>query len=331
MIVFVIINPKNNLPLYLVGEKLLDADGNKYPIINGVPRIVDSENYTSNFGFQWNKFDTTQFDRDKDGLSLSRDRFVVESGWRLDDLAGRNILEVGSGAGRFSRILLECTRAHLYSIDFSDAVSANFKNNSHIAPERFHLFQASVYEMPFPDNFFDNVFCFGVLQHTPNFEASVKALIGKAKPGAEIVVDFYPIKGWWTKLHAKYVLRPLAKRIKPKRLLRLIEGNVRFFIRVAQLMNRIGFGVFTRFLPIVDLRTLPLEHLSEVQLFEWVVLDTFDMFSPTHDHPQKIEDVAAMFRNGGADVTFAGFVECTKGNYAAVVRGVKRKAVAECT
>jgi len=42
--------------------------------------------------------------------------------------------------------------------------------------------------MPFPNNSFDKVFCFGVLQHTPDFDASIKVLIEKAKPGGEIVV-----------------------------------------------------------------------------------------------------------------------------------------------
>ena len=38
------------------------------------------------------------------------------------------------------------------------------------------------YEMPFFDNSFDKVFCFGVLQHTPSFATAVRALISKAKP-----------------------------------------------------------------------------------------------------------------------------------------------------
>ena len=55
-------------------------------------------------------------------------------------------------------------------------------------PERFHLFQASIYEMPFPDNSFHKVFCLGVLQHTPDFEQSIQSLVQKAKTGGEIVV-----------------------------------------------------------------------------------------------------------------------------------------------
>ena len=319
-----IINPKNNATLNPSDNNLMDIHGNFFPIINGVARIAELNNYTENFGVQWNKFDKTQLDRQNGSLLLSYDRFFAESGWDPKDLANKNILEVGSGAGRFSKVVLEHTQANLYSLDYSDAVTANFKNNNSIAPNRFHLFQASIYEMPFRDNEFDKVFCFGVLQHTPNFGLSINALISKVKPGGEVVVDFYPINGWWTKLHAKYLFRPWTKKLNHQRLFTLIEDNVDWLMRLSGILSKVGLGVLTRFLPLVDLNTLPKRGLSEAQIREWVVLDTFDMFSPEHDHPQKISDVARMFNANGADVTFAGFVGFGDGFRAAVVRGVKR-------
>ncbi len=319
-----IVNPANLSPLHVEVDKLTDAEGNIFPIIKGVARIADMNNYTENFGIQWNKFDKTQLDRVSDGLEISCDRFFSESGWNADDLDGNNILEVGSGAGRFSKVILEHTKAQLYSVDYSDAVTANFKNNGEIAPDRFHLFQASIYEMPFIDNSFDKVFCFGVLQHTPSFETAVRALISKAKPGGEVVVDFYPIRGWWTKVHAKYILRPWTKKLNHADLFKIIESNVDWLIRLASGMQGIGLGALTRFLPLVDLRTIPRSGLSEGQFREWVMLDTFDMFSPEHDHPQRVKDVADMFGDNGAKVTFAGFVEYANGFKAAVVRGIKQ-------
>jgi len=319
-----IINPKNHSQLSFVDGKLIDSEGNAFPFLKGVARIAYLDNYTENFGVQWNRFNKTQLDQKNDGLSLSRNRFFAESGWNSDDLSDKDILEVGSGAGRFSEVVLKHTSANLYSLDYSDAVSANFENNSQIAPDRFHLFQASIYEMPFPDDSFDKVFCFGVLQHTPDFQSSVKALISKTKPGGEVVVDFYPIKGWWTKVHAKYIFRPWTKRMSYKKLFKLIEGNVDWLISLSKLLNKVGLGLLTRFIPIVDLCTIPTMGLDKSQFREWVVLDTFDMFSPEHDHPQKIKDVAYMFSNYGVDVTFSGFVGYGDGFEAAVVRGIKK-------
>ena len=319
-----IINPINKQPLTKHRDYLADVSGNIFPIINEIPRIAELENYTNNFGVQWNKFDKTQLDRDAEGLDLSRIRLFAETHWDQEDLSGKNILEVGSGAGRFSKVVLEHTKGILYSIDYSDAVTANFKNNGHIAPERFHLFQASIYEMPFPDNSFDKVFCFGVLQHTPDFNASIRALVDKVKKGGEIVVDFYPIKGWWTMISAKYIFRPITKRLAHKRLLKVIEANVDWLMKSSLLLESIGLNFLTRFLPLVDLRTMPTSGLSKEQLRECVVLDTFDMFSPAHDHPQKIASVAAMLEYNGVRVTYAGFENFGSGYQAAVVRGIKK-------
>lgn len=323
MMTLTLINPKNNQPLLLQDGNLVDSEGNIFPIIKSVARITDLENYTENFGLQWNKFDKTQIDREADGLNLSRSRFFAETKWDKQDLVGQCILEVGSGAGRFSKVVLEHTKATLYSIDYSDAVAANYKNNNKIAPDRFHLFQASIYEMPFQNDSFDKVFCLGVLQHTPDFEGSVKSLISKTKPGGEIVVDFYPINGWWTKIHAKYIFRHITKRMNHARLMNWIEMNIDWLIKTEQTLHRLGLGALTRFLPIVDIQGTFPKSLSKMEIREWAVLDTFDMFSPAYDNPQRIRDVAAMFNRHGADVTFAGF-EHFEGFSAAVVRGIKR-------
>lgn len=301
---------------------LVDDTGATFPIVNGVCRFCQIENYASSFGLQWNLFDKTQLDEEARS-SASAARLFGETNWTPEALEGQDILEVGSGAGRFSRVILQQTRANLYSIDYSNAVEANLRNNGPVGEGRFHLAQASIYEMPFPDDRFDRVICMGVLQHTPDFERSVHALIQKAKPGGEIVVDFYAIRGFWTKIHSKYMLRPLTKRMDPEKLLRLINRNADWLIAGANLLDRLKLGVLRRFLPVADFKgTIP-RRLTSEELREWVVLDTFDMLSPEFDNPQRISSVEAMFERAGADVTFAGHVDAGSGR-AAVVRGIKR-------
>lgn len=317
-----LINPGNLDPLRREGDRLVDRTGNEFPIVNDIPRICGADNYASSFGTQWNLFRTTQIDGEGIRDDPSKVRLFGETGWRPDDLAGLNILEVGSGAGRFSRVILECTKANLYSVDYSTAVEANLKNNGDLGAGRFCLVQASIYEMPFADDSFDKTLCLGVLQHTPDFEKSVRALISKTKPGGEIVVDFYPIRGFWTKISAKYLLRPLTKRLPQDVLLGMIERNIGWLMRASVLLKRLHLEVLRRFLPLVDLDGMP-ARLTPTQLREWAVLDTFDMFSPEFDNPQRVGDVSKMFERGGANVSFAGYVDCGFGA-AAVVRAVKR-------
>ncbi|HEY0014597.1 MAG TPA: class I SAM-dependent methyltransferase [Allosphingosinicella sp.] len=319
-----IINPANGFALRPNGDALVDSEGNRFPIVSGVPRVCEASNYTENFGKQWNMFSGTQIDRPEHGQSQSEVRFFKATGWPRGGMAGEDVLEVGSGAGRFSRVMLERTEARLWSVDYSSAVEANLRNNAQWA-DRLNLFQASIYELPFPDGSFDRVFCLGVLQHTPDFEASVHALISKAKSGGEIVVDFYPVRGWWTKISAKYALRPLTKRMSHERLLKLIRGNAGWMMAASKGLRKAKLGALTRFLPIVDERYAVPGGLAKEQHREWVVLDTFDMFSPEYDNPQRVETVAKMFERGGAEVTFAGFVDVGDGAQAAVVRGRKTR------
>ena len=319
-----LINPSNGSVLHKKENGYADEHGNFFPVKDGALRIAGDSNYTDSFGFQWNKFQKTQIDRDSKNSNQSTERFFAETGWDKQDLTGLNVLEVGSGAGRFSQVFLDHTKGNLYSVDYSDAVSANFRNNGHHG-ERFHLFQASIYEMPFPDNSFDKVFCFGVLQHTPDFKQSVRSLIAKAKPGGEVVVDFYPVKGWWTKVHAKYMLRPITRRMSHEKLLQRIENNADRLIKTYNFFDSIGVGKFVnRFLPVVDIKgTLP-QNLSKEELREWVILDTFDMFSPAHDHPQTIATVKKWFEEFGMNVTFADFIRFGNNFSAATVKGIKK-------
>lgn len=315
-----LINPANGRPLRRDGDALVDGNGAAFPIVDSIPRFCEPSNYADNFGKQWKLFRRTQVDGD--GQDQSSRRFFRETEWSAEELAGLDVLEVGSGAGRFTRVLLQQTNASLYSVDYSSAVEANAQNNNDIGDGRLHLAQASIYELPFADGSFDKVFCLGVLQHTSSFEGSIRALIAKAKPGGEIVVDFYPINGWWTKISAKYLLRPLTRRMAHDRLLGLVERHIGWLMRAQKGLAGAGLDALTRFLPIVDLRTLP-PGLPPEKEREWAVLDTFDMFSPEYDNPQRVEVVAEMFRQNGADVTFAGFVE-TGDARTAVIRAVRR-------
>ena len=281
----VLINPFNGHTVYETKEGLSDEGALVFPEEKGAYRIEKEDNYSGNFGYQWNKFTSTQVDK-ATNIDISKSRFFAETNWDKEDLTGKNILEVGSGAGRFSQIILDFTKANLYSVDYSSAVEANFKNNG--PNERLHLFQASLYEMPFAKNQFDKVVCIGVLQHTPDMERSVKSLMDMAKPGAEVLVDFYPITGWWTKIQAKYFLRPFIKKMMHEKLYNKIDSNIDWLIKTYRCFSKAGVGkVINRFLPICDIdSTLP-KRLAYERLRGLCVLDTFDIYSPQYDQPQK--------------------------------------------
>ena len=74
-------------------------------IINFIPRFVQSEDYTENFGMQWNIFKKTQIDS-SNLTNLTRDRFYSGTKWDSNEIKGKKILEAGCGAGRFTDFML---------------------------------------------------------------------------------------------------------------------------------------------------------------------------------------------------------------------------------
>ena len=57
-----IVNPETGLPLNNHDNELIDENGSKFPIIDGIPIFVDSNNYADSFGFQWERFAKTQLE-----------------------------------------------------------------------------------------------------------------------------------------------------------------------------------------------------------------------------------------------------------------------------
>ena len=267
----------------------------RFPVILNIPRLVEVENYSTSFGFQWNKHRQTQLDSFS-GLALSRDRLLVGTGWKtLADADGKKVLEAGSGAGRFTEVLAR-TSALVWSFDYSSAVEANAANNQEAQNIKF--FQGDIYRMPFADGTFDCVICLGVLQHTPDPAAAFHSLANKVRPGGCLSIDVYT-KSISHALQWKYILRPITRRMDRQLLYRMLTKLVPLFLPVTQLLKR-ALGRFGgRLSPIVEYSQLSLP--SELNS-EWALLDSFDMYAPTFDHPQSMRTVKKWF-------TEAGFVD----------------------
>jgi SAM-dependent methyltransferase len=272
------------------GELVCRACGIHYPVIGGIPRFVPAENYANSFGYQWNVHRRTQLDSFT-GLSLSRDRLFSVSGWP-SHMEGERILEAGSGAGRFTEILLQ-TGADIYSFDYSSAVEANQLNNG--TSPNLHLFQGDIFNLPLPSSSFDKVICLGVLQHTPNPEKAFKNLTHYVRPGGSLVIDMYR-NNLASLLHWKYLLRPITKRINQQRLYRIIEKVAPRLVPVSIFFRKLFGRAGMRLIPILQYYHWGLSpELNE----KWAILDTFDMYSPAYDLPQSLKTVLSWFKQTG--------------------------------
>lgn len=265
--------------------------GQEFIINKGVCSFLSNSNtYADSFGFQWNKFSKTQLDS-YTGISLSKDRLLQTTCWK-GGLEGLNILEAGSGAGRFTEILAQ-TGARIYSFDLSSAVNANFSNNG--SNENVKIFQASIYEIPLKEKSFDKVICLGVLQHTPDPKRSFKSIASFVKPGGEICVDIYANR-YRSLFSWKYLLRPITKKIDDKDLFKIISKTVNLMLPVSIFLRKVAGKFGARLLPIVEYSHLIKDYQLNKQ---WAILDTFDMYSPAHDHPCSIKILKNWFMEEG--------------------------------
>ena len=265
-----------------------------YPIRASIPRFVAEDNYAASFGFQWNLFKFEQIDA-KANANLSENRFYSETGWASDWLSGKWILDAGCGAGRFLDISSR-SACEVVGVDISNAVDAaavTMRGRSNV-----HLVQASIYELPFKAGAFDACYSIGVIQHTPDPPKAIKSLPRLLKKGGEIALSIYERKPW-TLLNAKYLIRPLTKRMNKRALLILIQMIMPVFYPITAFLFRLPVigRLFTFVIPIADYPHMP--GLSFKQRYCCVVLDTFDMLSPQFDQPQTQEEVKNSLSDAG--------------------------------
>lgn len=266
-----------------------------YPVTGGIPRFVSSDNYARGFGLQWNLHRQTQYDS-YTGVPVSETRFFEESRWDRD-LQGHVVLEVGSGSGRFTEHAV-ATGATVISVEYSAAVEANYATNGQ--QQNLLLIQGDLYRLPLPLACCDRLFCFGVLQHTPDVERSFKALPQYLQSGGKLAADVYrkPL-GWRRLTNTKYWVRPMTRGMKPERLYGMVKGYVRLMWPVSRLISaipRVGKKINWSLL-IADYRGV--YPLPEPVLKEWAILETFDMLGPAFDDPQTLETFRRWFEEAG--------------------------------
>ena len=149
-----------------------------------------------------------------------------------------------------------------------------------------------------PATSFDKVFCYGVLQHTPDPRVLFHEP-GAVSQSREASWRWMSISraGRWSRMQGKHLYRPLTTRDARNVLFRMLKWYIPkwlpldTFIKRLPLIGRVlGMGV-----PLLEL-SLSAAFTHEQQV-EWAILDTFDALAPVYDDPQTPDAVTEWFRD----------------------------------
>jgi len=182
------------------------SEGRSYPITNGIPRFVltedsDQRQTAGSFGFKWQQkgIDETPQVRVTAQQWLVQ-RYGFESVNEMRDFFGsrRRILDAGCGSGYSTSMWMNQSwqgegTAAWCGVDISTAID--------LAKKRFrdtpgvHFVQADILQLPFREQTFDAIFSEGVLHHTPSTESGLKSLVSLLEQEGQILFYVYRKKG----------------------------------------------------------------------------------------------------------------------------------------
>jgi ubiquinone/menaquinone biosynthesis C-methylase UbiE len=265
--------------------------GRKYPQVEGVVRFVDEQHYAGSFGFQWRAFRQTQLDNESS--RRSEHDFRRRTGFEPADLAGKLVLDVGCGMGRFAEVAMRWG-ARVVGVDLSGAAEVAHENlYEKVKNQQAVFFQADVFQLPFTAESFDYIYSLGVLHHTPDCKAAFAALPRLLKPGGRIAIWLYSRYHNWYRMSDVY--RKLTRRMSPRLLHKICHGVIPLYgahrvLRKIPLFGRPASGALAYLIP-MSFNPDP----------KWRVLDTFDWYSPWYQSKHTYEEVFRWFEAAGLE------------------------------
>jgi len=272
------------------------------PIIDGIPRFVDpAENYAESFGWQWKNWADTR-SMSRGATDSLRDLILARTHFEEFDLTGKTILECGMGGGDDTEALLTLPFSEVHAFDLSTAVE---RGHRHLQCDRLFVSQASIFDIPYPDESFDVVYCHRVLQHTPDPEAALACICRKVKPGGIIFAHAYK-RSVAHMIEWRYKYRWLTKRLPRRWIHRYVEACGTWMHH----LNRVLYAWLpTRFLAYTCVPFYfcygTVENGSALGSKERIELEkliTFDALTPMHDHPMRASVFTRILREHGFEL-----------------------------
>jgi SAM-dependent methyltransferase len=299
----------------------LDDGDRSYPITNGVPRFVTTDDAgqrqtESSFGYKWTKRDSFG----SEGMQAELHRWLIERyGFgEADDMRAyfasrRRTLDAGCGAGFATSAWMtdgwDDGGAEWVGVDISAAID--------VARERLgsfggtHFVQADVLQLPFRPESFDTIISEGVLHHTPSTERALKALVPLLAPGGELMFYVYRRKAPIREFTDDYVRERLAG-LSPEQAWDALRPLTRLGQALAELEVEVEVPEDVPLLGIAagryDVQRLVYWHVAKLfwnagMTFEENNHLNFDWYAPRYAHRHTEEEVRGWCADEGLEIT----------------------------
>jgi len=196
---------------------------------------------------------------------------------------GKRVLEVGCGIGtdgiQFAR------HGALYTgADLTDAAVKITKEQFDVFGQTGDIVKLNAEELPFPDNHFDHVYSFGVIQHSPYPGRIVNEIYRVLKPAGTITIMLYNSTSFYYLIEVKII----------RRLFFMICDKKNFCRRLFSLFDgRLSARLESYRQKLAEIKTVKKRPTKD----EWVSMNTDDVFCP----------IAGIYSKSGARKLFAKF------------------------
>lgn len=301
--------------------------GFRYPVINGIPRMLpgrlqgellgyhgdffarrkdefaipagdgvqdasDSlkKKTIKSFSFQWNVFSEMFEEYVKHWESY------IPAGADKEFFSGKTGLDAGCGFGRHIYRAAK-NGAEMVGIDLSEAVEAAYKNTSGL--ENVHIVQGDIYNPPLRYGVFDFIYSLGVLHHLPDPEKGFDSIAGLLGHGQRIFI--------WCYDNEKPRKNRMYERIR-KITTGMDFGTLYAFCYIAALGVRLGLNLPASALKKLGLfggRKFPYDYYNNFPL-RVLHADLFDVFSVPSTRYYDQPELELWFRSRGLNVLESG-------------------------
>jgi 2-polyprenyl-3-methyl-5-hydroxy-6-metoxy-1,4-benzoquinol methylase len=306
----------------------------KYPIIEGVPVILDKKKLKDfaktkkNWENWWKKVrgqsDIELYDR----LWVQAEKNLeAEPLYKKEYFTGKTVLDAGCGTGRY--IASDFSRYDCKEIIAVDIGAQVFEAKKQNNARNTHFLQADLTNLPFRKEAFDVITSHGVLHHTPNPQKAFLKLAEHLKKGGMMAIYVYHKEWAYFKVHRKSlfldavyafgVMIWLGIRKLVSRMPHIIIRGFAYLMAVkATISGALEKRCITKPLGVI-VRLLPPFAYLGVNFHERVVRN-YDHYSATFNYFQSIDEVIDWFRE-------AGFNDLEVTSVPVSVRGIKNKGM----